>query len=240
MTSRRLVERPVFVLSCIRSGSTLLRCILDGHSRIYAPHELHLTGLTVAVTSTYAKAAIHTASLDTKALEYMLWDRLLHELLTASGKKILVEKTPGNALAWQRIAECWPHARFVFLLRDPADILASAIEARPDRATNETTEIVIDLIEGVEHARTALAGHEIRYEDLVVNPTSVITELCYYLDVSYEAQMLQYQVPTVLEPGIGDFTEKIRSGRILAGRTGSPGVDGALAEYGRHWGYSDV
>lgn len=35
-------------------------------------------------------------------------------------------------------------------------------------------------------------------------------------------------MPTVLEPGIGDFTEKIRSGRILAGRTGSPAVTARL------------
>ncbi|MFJ8165549.1 hypothetical protein ACIRBY_32180 [Streptomyces sp. NPDC096136] len=39
----RLVPSPVFLLSAVRSGPTLLRCVLDSHSRLHAPHELHLT-----------------------------------------------------------------------------------------------------------------------------------------------------------------------------------------------------
>lgn len=35
-------EPTVFILSCARSGSTLLRCMLMGHPMIYAPPEFHL------------------------------------------------------------------------------------------------------------------------------------------------------------------------------------------------------
>ncbi|XDO64283.1 sulfotransferase [Streptomyces sp. RLB1-33] len=38
----RLVDSPVFVLSSVRSGSTLLRVLLNSHSQIRAPHEMHL------------------------------------------------------------------------------------------------------------------------------------------------------------------------------------------------------
>jgi hypothetical protein len=240
MIAARLVDQPVFVLSCIRSGSTLLRCILGTHPLVFAPHELHLTWLHVSIDSPYATTAMHAADLDTHQLEHILWDRLLYELLRRSGKKIIVEKTPGNARAWQRLAACWPDARFVFLLRDPADILTSAIEARPHRDPGETSEIVLDLIDGVEQARAALDGHEVRYEDLVTRPEQTIASLCAFIGVAYDPRMLHYDVPQTLEPGIGDFTDKIRTGVVLAGRTGSPAAHGPLADRRRRWGYADA
>jgi hypothetical protein len=37
----RTSERPFFVVGCPRSGTTLLRVILDGHSRLSIPPESH-------------------------------------------------------------------------------------------------------------------------------------------------------------------------------------------------------
>jgi hypothetical protein len=112
----RMVPSPVFLISSIRSGSTLLRCILGTHSRIHAPHELHLTELRVQIRSTNAQRAATAAGLDACGLEHLLWDRVLHASLTASGKEQIVEKTPGNALAWRQLVACWPNARFLFLI----------------------------------------------------------------------------------------------------------------------------
>lgn len=240
MIAPRLVERPVFILSCIRSGSTLLRCILGTHPLIFAPHEIHLTGLSVTVDSPYASTAMQVAGLDQRELEHILWDRVLYDLLRTSGKRIIVEKTPGNARAWNRLADCWPKAKFVFLLRDPANILASAVEARPDRDPDETAEIVLDLIEGVQRARTTLPGHEVRYEHLVAKPEETLASLCQFIGVSYEPGILRYDVPETLEPGIGDFTDKIRSGVVMPGRRNSPAMRGPLAGWRSRWGYADV
>ena len=35
----RLLERPAFVLSSVRSGSTLMRVLLNSHSEVHAPPE---------------------------------------------------------------------------------------------------------------------------------------------------------------------------------------------------------
>jgi hypothetical protein len=40
--ARRLQKPPIFILSCYRSGSTLLRYILDSHPDVYCPPELSL------------------------------------------------------------------------------------------------------------------------------------------------------------------------------------------------------
>ena len=74
----RLVKAPAFVLCSVRSGSTLLRVLLDSHSQIVSPQELHLRDLGVQLRSDYAEQALLELGLDTKEIEYLLWDRVLH------------------------------------------------------------------------------------------------------------------------------------------------------------------
>lgn len=234
----RLVEQPVFILSSIRSGSTLLRCILNSHSRVVAPHELHLVDIRASTSSRYAQLAMETADLIERELEHLLWDRILHRTLVESGKDIIVDKTPSYAMHWRRLLECWPRARFVFLRRDPADILESAFAASPQRPRDDTTHIVTSLIDGVREAQEHLAGHDVRYEDLTTAPEQAMTDLCGFLGVAFEPEMLQYSVPDVLAPGIGDFTENIKTGQVLLPRIRGGAAAPLVAEHRRHWGYA--
>jgi len=90
----RLVAAPVFILCTLRSGSTLLRVLLNSHSQIHAPHELHLRYVSVTLDKTWSKRSMKQMGLDAGTLEYLLWDRLLHRELSGSGKRMIVEKTP--------------------------------------------------------------------------------------------------------------------------------------------------
>src|SRR4051794_19870390 len=121
----RLLRAPVFMFSSVRSGSTLLRMILDSHSALHAPHELHLKDLKVEPAGEYVGKAMAELGLDQRELEHLLWDRVLHRELARSGKPTIVNKTPDDVLMWRRIAACWRDARFVFLLRHPGDVGAS-------------------------------------------------------------------------------------------------------------------
>ncbi|MBA3339687.1 MAG: sulfotransferase [Geodermatophilaceae bacterium] len=232
-----MVTSPVFLLSSIRSGSTLLRCILNTHSRIHAPHELHLTDVRVSFDGRYANVAMGVSELSTRELEYLLWDRILHRSLVASGKAIVVDKTPSYALNWRRLVECWPQARFVFLLRDPAEALASAYEASPDRDPAHAEYIVTSLIDGVDEARGNVDGHEVRYERLTAEPERTVAGLCRFLGEDFEATMLEYTIPEVMVPGIGDFTDNVKTGRVQPPRRRAASVSAAVAERRRRWGY---
>ncbi|MCZ9341292.1 sulfotransferase, partial [Streptomyces sp. TRM76130] len=57
-SARRLVPEPVFVISSVRSGSTLLRVLLNSHPDVRAPHEMHLRTVTVGLTKPYTKKAM--------------------------------------------------------------------------------------------------------------------------------------------------------------------------------------
>lgn len=237
----RLVQSPVFLICPMRSGSTLVRVILDSHSLIRAPHEMHLRTLQVGYEKPYTQLAIERLGLTQRDLEYLLWDRLLHWELTRSGKQVIVDKTPGNALAWRRISECWPAARYIFLLRHPGAIFMSMRLVSPLAPAEQTARLVAGYVEGVEEARNALPGHVLRYEDLVGSPAVVMRQICAFLDVPWEPQMLDYGnfEHGPFEEFIGDFSADIRSGTIRPGRP-PPDIDGlpaVIRNACEEWGY---
>lgn len=238
----RLLRRPVFVITPVRSGATLLRMLLSGHSRLHAPHELHVRRLEVTAGTDLAVEAMSELDLHRPDLEHLLWDRVLHRELTRSGKDVLVEKTPNNAFAYQRIAACWPDARFVFLLRHPASIAQSWYEADPSRRTPEDAALqALHYVRATERARRELPGHLVRYEDLTTDPEGALRSVCRFLGVAYEPGMLDYgaREEGELPKGLGDWKEKIRSGRVQQGRAlPEPGeVPEPLREISAAWGY---
>ncbi|WP_338018129.1 sulfotransferase [Streptomyces taklimakanensis] len=217
----RLVREPVFIISSIRSGSTLLRMLLDAHSRLRAPHELHLRRLEVHPTTRLASEAMRELDLDRADLEHLLWDRVLHRELVRSGKSVIVEKTPANAFAWRRVKACWPDARFVFLLRHPASIAASWHDSDPSKRTmEEAVAEALRYAEAVQEARENLSGITVRYEDLTEDPARELRRVCEFLGVEWEPEMVEYgdRASGRLRRGLGDWREKIRTGRVQAAR----------------------
>jgi hypothetical protein len=179
--------------------------------------------------------------LDKRELEHLLWDRVLHRELVRSQKKIIVDKTPGNADVWQRLHEAWPQARFVFLLRHPASVVASTLDSRPDRGLDWTVRHIRGYAEKVQAARTALDGLTVRYEDLTADPEAECRRLCTYLGVDWAPKMLSYgrQDHGPFEPAMGDWSRNIKSGRIQPPRPlPSPDeVPEPLRPVARSWGY---
>ncbi|MFC8091619.1 sulfotransferase family protein [Streptomyces sp. NPDC057301] len=239
----RLVESPVFVLSSVRSGSTLLRVLLNSHSRIRAPHEMHLRTLHVHLSREFTAAAMRELELDKDELEHLLWDRVLHLELTRSGKDVIVDKTPPNTLIWPRLHRCWPHARHILLLRHPAAVIASLTSRRADPDHEAVRAEVLGYSEKLEEARQNLDAHVIRYEELTAEPEGVTRGICAYLGLPWEPGMLDYgaQDHGTLRPQLGDWSSTLKSGRIQPARTAHPDVElpQRLAELARAWGYPD-
>ncbi|MFC6083192.1 sulfotransferase family protein [Sphaerisporangium aureirubrum] len=224
----------------MRSGSTLLRAVLNAHSALHAPHELHVRRLTVGYGTSLAEKAMDALGHNRADLEHLLWDRVLHRELVKSGKQYIVDKTPANAFAYQRISTCWPDARFVFLLRHPASIAKSWHEASPDRRTSHEAALdALRYMKAVERARGALSGLTVRYEDLTADPEGETRRICDFLSLPWEEGMLSYGEQAVVVKGLGDWKDKIRSGAVQAARE-LPAVEeipDSLIPMARTWGY---
>jgi hypothetical protein len=213
---QRLVPSPVFVLSSVRSGSTLVRTILNSHSQICAPHELHLGDLDVSISTPNAKAAVTALGLDQVDLENLLWDRVLHLVLAGSGKSIIVDKTPQNVFQWKRLNRFWPDARYIFLLRHPARVAESMVSAWPKTEARAHYAKVVRYAAAIERARESLPGFELRYEDFVRYPAASTQQLCAWLGVPWEEGMLRYGEHDhgPFRGRLGDWSKTIRSGVI--------------------------
>ncbi len=244
----RLLVAPVFILSAARSGSTLLRLILGSHSQLYAPPELPLGHMRVRAETRWIQTSINALRLTAEDLDHMLWDHVLADALARSGKPTMVAKTPSNALIWQRVAGCWPDARFIFLLRHPAAAVASLHASwDPSWHPGESGSLAEAISKGlrymtkVEEARRALAGFTIRYEELTANPETATHRLCDFLGVPFEPAMLDYGRfgHNRFGAGLGDASAKIRSGRIQPSVPPPRAADvpAALRDICATWGY---
>ncbi|MFR9676505.1 sulfotransferase family protein [Streptomyces sp. TR06-5] len=236
----RLVESPVFLLSPVRSGSTLLRVLLNSHTQIRAPHEMHLRTVHVRMSRDFTPKAMRELELDRSELEHLLWDRILHLELERTGKSVVVDKTPANTFVWRRLHESWPDARYLFLLRDPAAIVTSLVNRRQDPDLEQIHTEVTRYTERLEEARQKLDGLTVRYEELTAEPEKVTRSICDHLGVEWEAGMLDYGTHDhgTFRPHIGDWSSNIRSGRIQPARTES-GVElpPRLERIAEKWGY---
>lgn len=247
----RLLVEPVFILSAARSGSTLLRAILGSHSQLYGPPELPLKHLGVRAESKWIQASMEALRLTQEDLDKMLWDHVLADVLARSGKPRIVVKTPANVLAWKEIANCWPEARYIFLLRHPGAAVASLRNSwnpdwhhqRESGTLDEAIRKALRYMNKVEEARQALNGLTVHYEELTGSPEAEVRRICDFLGLPFEPTMLDYgKFPHGrFAPGLGDASHKIRSGRIQPGTPPPSAAEtpAAFRDICVAWGYPE-
>jgi hypothetical protein len=237
----RLLEAPAFVLCSVRSGSTLLRVLLDSHSKIHSPPELHLRDLAVRVKTDYAHKSLGEIALDEEQLRFLLWDRVLHRELTSARKQVLVNKTPNDVFVVDLIARCWSDARFIYLLRHPGAIARSRQQTRPQDSPERNARMVLRYCNAVEEARGTHPGITVRYEDLTADARGETQRLCAFLGLQWEPGMLEYgrYDHGRMKPGLGDWKAKIKSGEVQQADPPPPldEVHPSLHELCVAWGY---
>lgn len=217
----RLLKAPLFVLSAPRSGSTLLRVVLNSHPGLHAPIETHVRRLIVKQTTPPVEHAMEALGHNLADVEHLLWDRVLHRELVRSGKETVVEKTPSNVFVAHRFAACWPDARFIFLMRHPVSIARSWHEGDPEkRPLHKSLLHTRKYMEALEEVRHELPGLTVRYEELTDDPEGQTRRICEFLGIEWDERMVSYgkQDHGEYRKGIGDWKEKIRSGTIQRGR----------------------
>ncbi|MBO9717997.1 MAG: sulfotransferase [Pseudoxanthomonas sp.] len=133
-----LFERPLFIVSPPRSGSTLLFETLAGAPGLYSPgDESHaliegVPGLSPAAHGwdsnrlLAADASVEAAATLRERFLRQLRDRDRRAPVAAPVR--MLEKTPKNALRISFLRAVFPEARFVFLYRDPRQVLGSMID----------------------------------------------------------------------------------------------------------------
>jgi hypothetical protein len=205
-------ESLIFLISQPRAGSTLLQKILGSHSDIHTVSEpwvaLHpLFGMRErGVATDYgARQALiglkdFLSQIPGGEREYweavrLMLARLYRSALAPSGKSRFLDKTPRYYHILPELRLVFPRAKFIFLLRNPLAVLASAIEAwAPDDCPECLRPFRHDLAAAPALIATALnqACAIVRYEDLAANAAPVVARLCERIGVSFEPEMIAY------------------------------------------------
>jgi hypothetical protein len=192
---------PIFVVGSMRSGSTLLRLILDSHPDIAVGPE---SGFMGAVSATkhvpnwrygerwYERFGWTEAEFDAHLGQF--YATVFERYAASRGKRRWGEKTPFHALHLHDMASLFPTAVFVGIVRHPGAV-ASSLDRRWqysfDDSLADWVRVNMAIAAGageVGDARFRLC----RYEDLVFSPEPVLRELFQFLDEPWSDAVLDH------------------------------------------------
>ncbi|MFO1323961.1 MAG: sulfotransferase [Burkholderiales bacterium] len=203
---------PIFVGGAGRSGTTLLRVILDSHSRIACGPELKvipsIAYLWADFQTKYAPflASSQVGAGDIDRLFRDLISGLLAPLRAREGKPRSAEKSPNNVFFFRHLHQIFPDATFIHVLRDGRDVVASLLQMdwkTPDGIPIDYTRDprlgarywANAVMTGREFARQTAGSSryfEVRYEELVERPEACLRPLFEYLGEPWEPDVLSF------------------------------------------------
>jgi len=189
---------PIFVIGSPRSGTTLLRLMLDSHPRISCGEETHfLRDLEAIVGRNWS--LVETYGLPREWwLERIraLYADFQAEVLGGSGKARWAEKDPTYTLHLPFIEELFPQARYVHLLRDGHDVVASFRDRWGYRSAARAARTEwARYVTAARELGERLPGErflELRYERLVADPETEARRLFAFLGEAWDPAVIEF------------------------------------------------
>jgi hypothetical protein len=203
---------PVFVLSTSRSGSTLVRFLLDAHPELGCPPETGLPALCAQLAGVGSQlagqpltrrsgegAAIATSVL--AGIRHVV-DLMTTPYLARRGKSRYCDKSLGTVEHVPLLRQLFPAAKFLCLYRHPMDMIGSGIEAcpwglsgfgfdsyaagSPGNAVLALARYWIDQVSAIRRVQERFPEqcHQVRYEDLVADPEATADEIFRFIGVT--------------------------------------------------------
>lgn len=211
---------PVVVLGVSRSGTTLLKAMLDAHSQLAIPSESYFIPQLwdrhgahprreAFVDDLRRLERIREWGVDPEEVRARLSERpsfaeavqAIYAIYAESrGKPRFGEKTPLYMQHLDVLARAFPGARYVHIVRDGRDAALSLLAmARRPRFNLSRPRGIGDFAcawrREVRAAQRFGRDHpylELRYEELVAEPEARLREVCAFLNLEYEPEMLEY------------------------------------------------
>ncbi len=189
---------PVFVIGSPRSGTTLLRLMLDSHPRISCGEETHfLRDLEAIVGRNWELVATYGLPREWWLERIrVLYADFQTEVLARAGKARWAEKDPTYTLHLPFVQELFPDALYVHLLRDGHDVVASfrdrwGYTSAARAARSEWARYVSaarELGERLDDERFL----ELRYEELVDDPETQARRLFAFLGEDWDPAVIDF------------------------------------------------
>lgn len=204
-------EPPIFLLGTYGSGTTLLRYVVDSHSRICCPPESDfMTALAPILSDPTYRQGLDAMGFDEAHVTQELRRFCVHFFANYArswNKPRWADKTPGYVDHADFLKGLFPEARFVIIHRHGLDqahsftrggtferpVLEPFARADEDlrlaccRFWLDKTQRLLDF-----EARYPTSCYRLRYEDLCAAPEEQLRPLFAFLDEAWEPQVLKF------------------------------------------------
>ncbi len=205
-------DSPVFVLTSSRSGSTLLRFVLDSHPELACPPETVVSSACASLLRSWMilreagsegkpLSEADQVPLEGIAVVQSAMDQLFGAYLRRRGKRRWCDKSLDSHMFAGLLAQAYPKAKFICLYRHCMDVIASGVEACPwgvhrfgfdpfvaQYPGNSVAAIGAYWMSCVQatlkfEEEHPASCHRIRYEDLVTAPEETVAAMFDFLEV---------------------------------------------------------
>jgi hypothetical protein len=205
-----------FVVGMNRSGTTLLRMMLDAHPQLTIPPETHFVPALIKVCREPDATPEDALEAMKSAREWGDFGFSDEEMLTRlratnmrpgpavrtfyeaymeqQGKSRWGEKTPTYVQRMKLIQRALPEARFVHVIRDGRDVALSVLDrtVRDLTATDVARRWTKKIAKARDDAPRLHHYLEIRYEDLIGDTEPVLRRVCEFIKLDFDPGMLSY------------------------------------------------
>jgi hypothetical protein len=200
-----LVEQPIFLVGAERSGTTLLRLMLDHHPRIAFNLESEYLVSRIAPDGAYPDMAQYREWLRRDRVfqhrpfeidQRLGFVALVNDFLDQKRRrdaKPLVGATVHHHFG--RLRAIWPRAKYVYLYRDGRDVAASVMRMGWAGNVYVAADRWLQAEAEWDALRPALERDqwiEVRYEELVAGPRAQLERICAFIGVAFSERMFDY------------------------------------------------
>jgi hypothetical protein len=206
-----------FICGATRSGTTLMRLMLDAHPEMAIGGETHFVVPMLKASARRARSADELAEMVITAErwgDFHLSEDELRERFRAvdplnctdavrafyrlyaehQGKERWGDKTPGYVREMVLLQRAFGEARFVHMIRDGRDVAMSVV---PREWGPKTIEGAAGLwkrrIERAREQQSKLDHYiEVHYEELITDTEAVLRRVCDFIELEFDPVMLEY------------------------------------------------
>ena len=220
----KVVKGRLFIVGSARSGTTLLQAMLAKHSHIYSFPESHFFCGTIRDGRRKRWLALANVSAAKSSLKYLIqlvgrkssarpgprWDPRIKSFAKAfqdvvdfaaieHGKPVWVEKTPHHIDRVDEISKFVKGAKFIHILRDGRDVVASQYHARQQDSEYWQAWSIEQMAQSwgrdvsISLSHLGAAAHFfVSYSALTADPEAVLKSVCEFADLDFELGMLNH------------------------------------------------
>ncbi len=206
-----------FICGATRSGTTLMRLMLDSHPDMAIPGETHFLPPMINASARSARGADELATMVIEAErwgDFHLSEEELRERLRSldplnctdairafyrlyaekQGKPRWGDKSPGYVRHMLLLQRALPEARFIHMIRDGRDVALSVV---PRDWGPKTMEGAARLWKRrIEKARRQAPNvdhyMEVHYEDLITDQEAVLRRVADFIELPWDSAMIDY------------------------------------------------